>query len=200
MRARSVIVATAAMFALTGSYWTAHAQDGPVFQVSPASPDSRGFWSTQRQTPRMLSFVGALLPDMIAFAYELPVDPSEGRPQWLSDSRYDVAVTTAVPTSLPEQRRLLQTLLEERFSLVTRRISYRIPAYFLAQGPKVNLIPSQASVQDPDAAGVTQAACRATPRTSYTCIARMSMSDLAQRLSVDMQVAVLDKTGISGSF
>jgi uncharacterized protein (TIGR03435 family) len=148
----------------------------------------------------MLSFVGALLPDIIAFAYDLRVDPSEGRPQWLSDSRYDVAVPTAVPTSLPEQRRLLQKLLEERFSLVTRRISYRIPAYFLVQGPKVNLIPSQASVQDPAAIGGTQVPCRATPQTSNTCIARMSMSDLVRRLSADMQVAVLDRTGISGSF
>src|SRR5579862_2525099 len=205
MRARWVIAATTAIFAVT-----AHAQAGPVFEVSPATPDSRVAYSrTPRRTPQILSFEAASLPDLIAFAYELLVDPSEGRPQWTYNSRYDVAVTTTDPTSLQEQRRLLQKLLEERFGLVTRRVSYRIPAYFLVQGPKVNLTASQEREEVSDfcsrkrrdaiaALGADQ--LRSLLQDSAPCVAPTSMSGLAGELSKGMQATVLDKTGISGLF
>lgn len=197
MRARWVIAATTAIFALTGAYSPAHAQAGPAFEVSPASPNNRaGAANTLSRTPQRLSFQAALVPDIIAFAYELQPDQTEKWPQWMYDIRFDVAVTTTAPTDLPAQRRLLQTLLEQQFGLATHRISRHIPAYFLVPGPNVNLIPSQ----DPDA-GVSDS-CRGllALQASTPCVAPRSMSDLARRLSAGMQVTVLDKTGISGSF
>jgi uncharacterized protein (TIGR03435 family) len=80
-----------------------------------------------------------LIRDIIAFAYEFPLDRVERRPQWMYDDRYDVAVTTPAPTTSSEQKLMLQKLLEERFGLAVHRLSNPSPVYFLVRGSKVNL-------------------------------------------------------------
>jgi len=123
------------------------------------------------------------------------------------DDRYDVAVTTEAPSSLPEQKRMLQKLLEERFGLVVHRVSNESPVYFLVPGPKVNL----KETEEGDAVDIPEfriglPTLAVQPVTSDFRSGRVgaakhvSMSDLAAWLYSQVGLPVLDKTGITGLF
>lgn len=171
------------------------AQTGPVFEVSA----STGRQTRISRTPQRIAFGAAQVGDLIAFAWDLPLDRVERRPQWMYDDRYNVAVTTADPAGLPDQKLMLQKLLEERFGLMVHKTSYPSPVYFLVPGAKVNLTKTAESdavdipefQNEPLQPGVLRPSIYAT---------HMSMSDLAAWLYPELQLPVLDKTGITGFF
>jgi uncharacterized protein (TIGR03435 family) len=184
-----------AIGALVVPRWIAYAQAGPTFEVSPPTAGGRGRGpgnSLPRisRTPLRIAFRATLVPDIMTFAYGLPLDRIERRPQWMYDNSYNVAVTTTAPAGLPEQKLMLQTLLETRFGLVVHRISYPSPVYFLVAGAKVNLTATEGDAEDlPEV------------RTGPTCVGQhISMTDLAACLYPRLQLPVLDKTGITGWF
>lgn len=185
--------------AMSGSMaprWIAFAQAGPVFEVSPVFAGERAGGParnmTVSRTPQRIAFHAALVGNVMAFAYGLPLDRIERRPQWMYDDHYDVAVTTAVPSSLPEQKLMLQKLLEERFGLVVHRISNPSPVYFLVRGSKVNLT----ETQEGDSEDLPQFRIK----LSEVAARHVSMSDLAAWLYPQLGLPVLDKTGITGWF
>ena len=144
----------------------------------------------------------------MAFAYGLPLDRIERRPQWMYDDVYDVAVTTATPASLPEQKVMLQKLLAERFGLVVHRVSNQSPVYFLVPvGAKVNFTESkEADAGDirPFCAGNTGAQLppvgSGLPLGGVCTANHVSMSDLADWLYSQVKLPVIDKTGITGFY
>jgi uncharacterized protein (TIGR03435 family) len=110
-------------------------------------------------------------------------------------------VTTADPADLPEQKLMLQKLLEERFGLVVHRVSNESPVYFLVAGPKVNL----AQTKDADAVDIPQfrsyrPGTSGLPFGDVWAARHASMSDLAAWLYLQLGLPVLDKTGITGLF
>jgi len=173
----------------------AYAQAEPAFEVSQVTGNRQARIS---RTPQRIAFQPARLGDIMAFAYGLPLDRIERRPQWMYGDLYDVAVTTAAPAGLPEQKLLVQKLLEQRFGLMVHRISTPSPVYFLVPGAKVDLT----ETTEPDAADLPEF------RTEFpsgppggTCVGRrVSMDDLAVWLYPQLQLPVLDKTGITGLF
>ncbi|HEY7336869.1 MAG TPA: TIGR03435 family protein [Bryobacteraceae bacterium] len=179
----------------------AYGQAGATFEVSRVSPGEAPRRNIARvsRTPERIAFPAALLGDVVAFAYGFPIDRVERRPQWMYDDRYDVAVTTSAPTSLPRQKLLLQKLLEERFGLVVHRTSNESPVYFLVPGPNVNLTPTQeAGAVDVPEFSTTLGG---SGLRGLICVAsHVSMSDLAAWLYRQLQLPVLDKTGITGLF
>jgi uncharacterized protein (TIGR03435 family) len=207
---RASVARRALLAAVTiGIAGIAYGQAAATFAVSHAGqlPASGFRNNTARvsRTPERLAFKGALVGDLVAFAYGFPLDRVERRPQWMYDDLYNVAVTTTAPASLPDQKLMLQKLLEERFGLVVHRISYPSTVYYLVQGPKVNLTPAQ----EPDAADIPEfrdepwAAGSPGPSSPFrrASVARhATMSDLAALLYPQMQLPVLDKTGITGFF
>jgi uncharacterized protein (TIGR03435 family) len=194
-----VVLSAAAMLGV------AYAQAGATFEVTPVAGDRIAGIS---RTPLRIAFPAAHVPDILAFAYGSPLDRIERRPQWTYDNLYAVAVTTAAPTGLPEQRLLLQKLLQDRFGLVTHGISTHSPVYFLVAGPKVNLT----KTTDSDTEDLTEELPEVcTFRTAMLaggyaltnpfCLAsHASMNDLATWLYSRVKLPVLDKTGITGLF
>jgi len=179
--------------------WIAYAQAGTAFEVSPAvagsagPPTARNIVKVSR-TPQRIAFQATLVGDIMAFAYGFPLDRVERRPQWMYDDRYDVAVTTAAPTTLPDQKLMIQKLLEERFGLAVHRVSNPSPVYFLVRGSKVNLTETTAV----DAVDIPEFR-RSLPGAVYAA-RHVSMSDLADWLYSWLGLPVLDKTGIMGLF
>jgi uncharacterized protein (TIGR03435 family) len=190
----------------------AYAQTGAAFEVSRVTPTpgrravATGLaygYNPGRvlRTPQRIAFQAALVGDIMAFAYGFPLDRVERRPQWMYDDRYNVAVTTEAPASLPEQKLLLQKLLEERFGLAVHRVSYQSSVYFLVAGPNAHLTPAkEADAQDlpefrretiQNDAGRVEAVVHAR---------HASMSDLAVWLYPQLQLPVIDKTGMTGLF
>jgi len=109
------------------------------------------------------------------------------------DDLYNVAVTMAAPAGLPQQKLMLQKLLEERFGLVVHRTSNESPVYYLVPGANVKLT----ETKEVDAVDIPQF------RIGFgkDCTARhVSMSDLAAWLYLQVRLPVLDKTGITGLF
>ena len=188
--------------------WIAYAQARAVFEASPVIASVRGGagrgpgnnMARVSRTPQRIAFRAYLVGDIVAFAYGFPLDRVERRPQWMYDDRYDVAVTTAAPASLPEQRTMLQKLLAERFGLMVHRVSYGSPVYFLVPGGKVNLT----ETTEPDAVDIPEFRREpgqpGLPLRNAVYGRHVSMSDLAAWLYPQLQLPVLDKTGITGLF
>jgi uncharacterized protein (TIGR03435 family) len=179
--------------AMMGIAWVAYAQPEPTFEVSLVSGRGAGNSATKiSRTPQRIAFRAARVGDIMAFAYGFPLDRIERRPQWMYDDVYDVAVNTAAPAGLAEQKLMLQSLLEKRFGLAVHRVTNESWVYYLVPGAKVNLT----ATQEPDAED--------SPgfyASGRICVGRhVSMADLAAWLNPQMQLPVVDKTGITGLF
>jgi uncharacterized protein (TIGR03435 family) len=174
--------------------WIAYAQAGTTFKVSPSIVNSARDIVRVSRTPERIAFRATLVGDIMGFAYGFPLDRVERRPQWMYDDRYDVAVTTTAPTTLAEQKLMLQKLLEEKFGLAVHRVSNPSPVYFLVRGSKVNLTETtEVDAVDIPVFRIIQ------PRAVYAA-RHVSMSDLAAWLYSWVRLPVLDKTGIMGLF
>jgi uncharacterized protein (TIGR03435 family) len=182
----------------------AFAQAGPVFEVT-LVPDYRTGGDTRiSRTPQRIAFHSAQVGEIIAFAYGFPLDRVERRPQWMYDDFYDVAATTTAPASLPEQKLMLQKLLEERFGLVAHRVSNEGSVYFLvASGAKVRLTEArEADSEDIPRfrTGQPLQTSAAQLGSSVLTAEHVSMSDLAAWLYSQLRLPVFDKTGITGLY
>jgi uncharacterized protein (TIGR03435 family) len=203
-RCKNAVTRGFAIAGLMALQTIAFAQAGMTFEVSLAPPSpvpvslGRNYAAaTVSRSPQRIAFQRALIGDIVAFAYELPLDRVERRPQWMYDDRYNVAVATEAPASLPEQKLMLQKLLDQRFGLLVHRISYPSPVYFLVAGPKVHLTPAQ----EPGEVDVPEFRLESGTSLGGRYVpSHASMSDLAARLYSQMQLPVLDKTGITGFF
>jgi uncharacterized protein (TIGR03435 family) len=207
---RFIAATIAAVIAIGGSMATqriAFAQAGATFEVALVGEGGANSRVKSFRTPQRLAFQAARVGDIMAFAYGLPLDRIERRPQWMYDDVYDVAVTTAAPTGLPEQKLMLQKLLEERFGLVVHRVSNASPVYFLVPlGAKVYFT----ETKEADA-GDIHPFCISRPRPPLqtgdprpignVCTApHVSMSDLADWLYSQVRLPVIDKTGLTGYY
>lgn len=176
---RSAFIAVA----IAGIAWS---QTEPAFEVSRGSSTQNARTRVFR-TPEKLTFQNTHAGDIVAFAYQLPLDRVEHRPQWMYDTTWNVAVTTPTAATLAEQRLIVQKLLEQRFGLLAHRTSYPSPVYHLVATKTPKLTPAD----DAETAKVAQ---------DPFVLDHASMADLAAWLSPFMQLPVLDKTGITGTF
>jgi uncharacterized protein (TIGR03435 family) len=201
-----------ALIAIAGSLvpqWVAYAQTEPSFEVAPviAGAGRGAINSVSRisRTPRRIAFQATHVGDIMAFAYGFPLDRIERRPQWMYDDLFNVAVTTADPAALPDQKRMLQKLVEERFSLVVHRVSNESPVYYLVRGAKVNFTETADTGALPEfrtayQAGVLPGTAIRTGTSGPPGLRHVSMTDLADWLYPRLQLPVLDKTGLTGLF
>jgi uncharacterized protein (TIGR03435 family) len=207
-------VAIGAMVIATGWFMAtqriAFAQAEATFEVAVPGADGAAPGAARyrvSRTPQRIAFEAARVGDIMAFAYGFPLDRIERRPQWMYDDVYNVTVTTAAPAGLPEQKLMLQRLLEERFGLVVHRVSNESPVYYLVSGAKVKLT----ETKEADAVDIPQFCIGSlgpplqsgAPGVQFgnVCSARhVSMSDLAAWLYLQVRLPVFDKTGIAGLF
>ena len=77
--------------------------------------------ATSRRAPAFrgnrFEAVGQTLPTLIAFAYGVNANRVVGGPNWLDFDRFDIAAKVPSGASPAAQRRMLQTLLADRFAL-----------------------------------------------------------------------------------
>ena len=138
---------------------------------------------------------------LIALAYHVRPDAVTGGPAWLGSERFDIVAKAAQTTPPDEIRRMLQTLLAERFKLETHADRKVLPAYALRvakTGPKL---------QTSDPGLLTARRCspaEAIPGQKHVACQHMSMAlfaDSLQELAMrDVDAPVVDQTGLEGSF
>jgi uncharacterized protein (TIGR03435 family) len=147
---------------------------------------------------------------MLEEAFQLQPFQIVGGPRWLLEERYNVEAKPPVSsesaksnppyTKSPpnrEQRRMLQSLLIDRFQLAFHRENREGPVYLLSRGAKaLKLQPTR----EPDAyawAGSLAGGGFAADGMRGTNI---TMAQLAERLGPYLQHPVIDQTGLAGPY
>jgi uncharacterized protein (TIGR03435 family) len=164
----------------------------PGFDVASIKPTrSAGGVSSIRPSPGRVSMENVTLKKLILNAYGIPDDQGYALagPDWLTTESFDIEATFPADTPLPQIRQMIQALLAERFKLTLHREKRQLPIYTLVvtkNGPKIH------AVED------------GPPRTSGVPgrldATRITMQKLADLLSRQAGLPVVDSTGLKGVF
>jgi uncharacterized protein (TIGR03435 family) len=138
---------------------------------------------------------------LIVFAYHLRPEALAGGPLWLASERFDIVAKAPETASADEVRRMMQTLLKERFHLEAHTEERPGAAYALTvakSGPKLQ--PSQAALLS----GQRCAPGDGIPGQKHVECRHVSMALLADYLQeaspADFPVQVVDRTGLDGVY
>ena len=191
----------------------AQSSSGPAFEVASVKPSA----TNQRSINNMFTYPGGriacsgcTLQYLAMEAFDAQPYQITGGPGWLSEDRFDVEAIPPASSEaskanprlrkLPpnaEQRRMLQSLLADRFQLKWRREAKDGPVYFLLKTDKKLKLQEPADkdaypwVGGPEGGAIMGGGIAAT---------NASMPLLAARLSRYLEHPVIDKTGIDGAF
>ena len=137
---------------------------------------------------------------MLMLAYHVRADALTNGPAWLGSDRFDVVAKATQTASPDEMRRMLQTLLADRFKLIVHTEEKVMPAFALLIGAGAKLAPSGAGL-------LSEQGCRPGEGVSgqrhMVCshTAMPLLADSLQEMSpTDFPVPVVDQTGLSGAY
>jgi uncharacterized protein (TIGR03435 family) len=119
--------------------------------------------------------------------YQLP-----GGPGWLDSDRFELEAVTETRADENQMRRMLQTLLAERFKLVIHRETREMPVYFLTVGKNGARLQEQKEGQPAPAPPPSFRGLFLTTKMDHF-IAFISSAGHIDR-------PVLDKTGLGGAY
>lgn len=161
----------------------------------------------------------ALLGSLIQEAYALKPFQVTGGADWMNSARYDLAAKAAPNTSPQQVRLMLQSLLKEKFKLVTHRETKPVEIYSLTAAP------SGAKLQPPkDGACFAGGSIPPPPppagqesrpnipvcgrielsfmslSDAYIAAGKVRMDDLTRLLTTILGRPVIDRTGFTGAF
>ena len=173
----------------------AQAADPPAFDVASVKASQRaperGWREPIQATPGSLTMRGVTLKASIAWAYHV-LECQVSGPGWMGEQRYDVMAKAAGPAGEPELRRMLQSLLADRFQLALHRQNKEMAAYVLTvgkNGPKFAESKSEGdSGIEPDR------------KTMSITAHRVSVAQVIGMLSQMYQAPVIDQTGLAGRY
>jgi uncharacterized protein (TIGR03435 family) len=143
----------------------------------------------------------ATMLDLIRIAYKVPAETVLGGPNWLEFDRFDIAAKAPAQSSPETVRRMLQSLLIERFHLTVHTDMRPMPAYVLSIGKQKPKLTESTGVVDADCRYVQQPV--GSDVDAYSC-RNMSMAAFAARLrnmaSEYLKEPVIDQTGLEGAW
>src|SRR5438067_12282329 len=87
----------------------------------------------------------ASMLDMIRIAYGIDPEKVSGGPSWLEFDRFDVFAKTPASSTPESRKQMLQSLLADRFKLVTHNDNKPMPAFALTTGKHSQLKESDGS-------------------------------------------------------
>jgi len=201
-RAKKLLLAGAGIAALAGPIaigtvcspttraQTPSSQAFEVASVKPTKPGTRDFhfFGAPNQG---IDAANVPLNTLILSAYNLKSVQLTGGPDWIHDEHYDI-VAKAPPNTTNRSHQMLQTLLADRFKLITHRETRVLPvlALVLAKGgPKFGVVKETRPGDGDFKIGRGRLSGQA-----------VTMQDLADMLVNQVDRIVLDKTGLTGKF
>jgi uncharacterized protein (TIGR03435 family) len=143
---------------------------------------------------------------LVQWAYNLPDSRITGAPPWLTSPKFDISAKSdaaadsalrALPwdVALQQRRKMLQSLLKDRFHLAAHMETKTLPIYALVldkKGPKFS--PARDEPRHVDVTG------RSTGVTINITSSSRAMADLAEILYRYTGRVVVDKTGLQGNY
>lgn len=179
------------------------------FEVASVRPNKSGTLQTNiEMLPDGVDFVNLPLRAIIQFAFGIN-QPSKliGVPDWAASERFDVRARAAGPVSAEDRRKMLQSLLADRFKLVAQmeKREVQVLALMLARndgklGPE--LVPSPGCISPGEAASQPQAPVCGLKGggAGKLILTGMPMQQFTSILGVVLSRTVVDKTGLTGSY
>ncbi len=131
---------------------------------------------------------------LIEWAYGVRSFQVVGAPEWLGHQKFDVRATAERPSSEDQVRRMVQSLLEDRFRLRVHRETRQVPVYALVVGKKG---PSLAPAKD---ASIYGGLGDIEVRPGQLFGRGTTMAMLAMILTDNLERPVIDQTGLSGHY
>ncbi len=210
--------AAVATFAMTLAFGLAQAQQSaapqsdeaaksPEFEVATIKPSRPGAdGSTYAFAPgEGLKVTNGTLKGMIEMAYNVRDFQIAGGPGWIGSQQFDIVAKSAESdagsqagnstVSVDETRVRLRALLALRFELKVHTETKELPIYILAVGKNGSKLaePGDENAEASSPAGIN-ARCGEMIGTSTT------MTNLAYKLSVQLDRPVVDQTGLMGKY
>ncbi|HTA47014.1 MAG TPA: TIGR03435 family protein [Bryobacteraceae bacterium] len=143
----------------------------------------------------------ASMLDLIRIAYAVPPETVVGGPNWLEFDRFDIAAKAPAQSSPETVRRMLQSLLVERFHLAVHNDMRPMPAWVLSMGKTKPKLAESSGAGDSDCQWVQQPAGSVV--NAYSC-RNLSMAVFAARLQgmgwEYLKEPVVDATGLEGAW
>jgi uncharacterized protein (TIGR03435 family) len=167
--------------------------DAPRFEaasIRPSGPDEvAAGWSGWETTSGLVRCTNVTLKRCIVGAHVVGPERVLGGPAWIDTDHFDITARASQPIGDKALMLMLQTLLAERFKLVLHRESRRGETIILQvakNGPKLQPAGDAKSSYD-----------NAHERLDATAI---SMGQLAEILSRNLKLPVVDRTGFTRAF
>ncbi len=169
---------------------SALAQPAPqaAFEVASVKASQPGRQSIEAG-PSNLTMRGIRMNTCIGWAFNIQ-DAQIIGPNWLSDVAFDIFAKSAGPAPEAELRKMLQTLLADRFKLAFHRETREIPALILVVSSKGHKLKPADKPGEPSFK---------TGKMSLTGEGA-TLSELTQFLSHELREPVIDQTGLKGLF
>lgn len=142
-----------------------------------------------RVSPGLLTIQGVSLRMCIQWAYDIPSAQIEG-PDWLKDSGFDIVAKSSNPVDEDHLRLMLRTLLGQRFGLKTHTEHREVQVYELTLakgGPKFH-------------ESTTEGPPLFSGNNGRLVAERVTMTDLAEKISEPLGRPVIDATGLKGRY
>jgi uncharacterized protein (TIGR03435 family) len=112
-------------------------------------------------------------------------------PGWIGEERYDIVAKAGSPAPESELRRMLQTLLAERFQLAFHRQTKEMSAYVVTVGKNGHKLQESTS----------EGAMDVKPTGPMVAmVQRADLDELASMLSQPLQAPVVNMTGLKGRY
>jgi uncharacterized protein (TIGR03435 family) len=144
----------------------------------------------QETSPGHFTMRNVPLRMALEWAYDLK-DYEISGPDWIKvDERYDIIAKAADPASEEQMRRMLQTLLVERFQMKVHRETKDMPVYVLLPGKGEAKVKQMTSDEQPTIAG----------GPAGTFFHNHPISRFTFMLTRRMDRPVLDQTGLKGRY
>jgi len=174
-------IAAAAQPAGPAAFEVASIKASPPGQGQPGPPIEPG--------PSSLTMRHIRMNACLSWAFEIE-EPQIAAPSWTNDVVFDVFAKAARPVEEAELRKMLQTLLAERFQLTYHRETKEIPALTLVVSSKGHKLTPADKPGDPSFK---------TGKMSLTGTGA-TLGELTMFLSRELHEPVIDQTGLKGLF
>jgi uncharacterized protein (TIGR03435 family) len=168
-----------------------HGQSFEAASIKPADPAARG--SGINVQPARIRVMNATLKFCVQVAYDVKDFQVSGATGWMDADRFDIDAVAVKPFEKDEWRAMLKTLLTERFGVAAHIETKERQGYALVvakNGPKLPKPEDDRSIM-----------FSRTPSGDISLSAKnVTMSQLANALSSNLEKIVVDDTGLEGKF
>jgi uncharacterized protein (TIGR03435 family) len=153
----------------------------------------RGPFESIQVSPGSLAMRAVRFRTAVAWAYGVRDFQVTG-PDWMDHLGFDIIAKSEEAAKEPELRRMLQSLLAERFKLEAHQERKETPAFVLTIGK--NGLPASLKQSDSDGDPLIQ------PNLAKmeVSVKRAPVSQLVELLAKVLREPVIDETGLSGTF